>query len=250
MSIDIIILAKNEAKNLPDCLGSIKGLGQAIVIDDHSTDETVSLAQEAGALVYERKLDNFSAQRNFALTKSQADWVFFLDADERCSPELLAGIKEHISGPKAAGKVLRRNFAFGRKFRFGHLSPDWVIRLFPKGTVEWSGAVHENPETSLPVKPITGHMEHHTYRNWEHFLAKTEHYARLWAAGAKKAGKKSSVLTSLIKAKANFIKTYIIKLGFLDGPCGLAVSLVVSYYTLSKYLILSTSENDSDPSKK
>jgi glycosyltransferase involved in cell wall biosynthesis len=239
MSVDIIILTKNEQANLPDCLASFKGLGRAVVIDDNSNDETVKVAREAGATVYERIMDNFSGQRNFGLEKAEADWVFFLDADERFDPELMEAVRGHVAGPKnEAGRVLRRNYAFGRRFRFGHLAPDQVTRLFPRGAVRWSGEVHENPETGLPVKTLPGYLEHHTYRDWEQFLGKMERYARMWAHGAARRGVSVGVAWALGKATFNIFKTLVLKLGILEGPCGWAVSAVIGYYTLSKYLIL------------
>jgi hypothetical protein len=81
-------------------------------------------------------------------------------------------------------------------------------------------------------------MEHQTYRNWEHFLGKMERYARVWAREAAQNGKKSSVLVALAKGWANLFKTLVLKLGIFDGPYGWAVSAVIGYYTLSKYLLL------------
>ncbi|MDR3135508.1 MAG: glycosyltransferase family 2 protein [Deltaproteobacteria bacterium] len=239
-TIDIIILAKNEARNLPDCLASFKGLGQAVVIDDNSSDGTARLAREAGALVFERAMDSFSGQRNYALTVSNAEWVFFLDADERFSPGLVEAVRERVGGPKVAGKARRRNFAFGRRFRFGHLAPDWVTRLFPRGEVTWSGEVHESPETGLEAVALPGFLEHHTYRGWDQFLSKMERYARLWAKGAAIKGKRSSVIGALAKASFTILKNLVLKLGFLDGPYGWAVCVVSGYYTLSKYLFLNS----------
>jgi glycosyltransferase involved in cell wall biosynthesis len=250
MSIDIVILTKNESKNLPDCLASCQDLGQIIVIDDHSTDDTVQLAQAAGAVVHSRVLDDFSQQRNFAVEVSKSDWLFFLDADERLSPDLIEAIKLHMEGPKTAGRVLRKNFAFGRRFRFGHLSPDWVTRLFPQGQVKWIGQVHERPETNLPIKELKGHMVHLTYRDWDHFLAKMERYSRIWAFEAAKNGKKCGLSGALVKAWANLFKTLILKFGILEGPYGWAVSAVSGYYTLSKYLMLSDLEKSITSQKK
>ncbi|MDR2386270.1 MAG: glycosyltransferase family 2 protein [Deltaproteobacteria bacterium] len=250
MSIDIVILTKNESKNLPACLASFRGLGQAVIIDDGSLDGTGQIAKEAGALVYERVLDDFSSQRNYALEVSKSDWVFFLDADERFTPELIEAVKGHVEGPRQAGRVLRKNFAFGRKFRFGHLAPDRVTRLFPKGEVKWVGEVHERAETGLPVKDLDGHLFHLTYRDWEHFLGKMERYARVWAYEAAKKGKKCGVFGALAKCWANFFKNQVLKLGILDGPFGWAVNAVSAYYTLSKYLILSSLCPGQGPEKK
>jgi glycosyltransferase involved in cell wall biosynthesis len=162
VSIDVIVLTKNEANNIQDCLASFKGLGRALVIDDDSDDDTVRLAEAAGAVVVGRKMDDFASQRNFALGVSGSEWVFFLDADERFTPGLVEAVKAHVAGPRVPGKVLRRNFAFGKMFRFGHLAPDWVTRLFPGGEVRWVGEIHERAETALKAKALGGSLEHHT----------------------------------------------------------------------------------------
>ncbi|MDR1298220.1 MAG: glycosyltransferase family 2 protein [Deltaproteobacteria bacterium] len=238
MDLDIVVLTKNEARNLPACLESVRGLGRVVVIDDNSSDETVSIALAAGAEVHSRALDDFSSQRNFGLSKCSSPWVFFLDADERVAPGLALSIGEAMRGGPVAGRVLRRNFAFGRRFRFGHLAPDKVARLFPRGRVEWRGEVHESPETDLPVADLAGHLEHHTYGGWGDFLAKMQRYSAIWAGEAAAKGKKSGVCRALAKAACNFLKTMVLKLGFLDGPAGAAVSAVAACYTLNKYLLL------------
>jgi glycosyltransferase involved in cell wall biosynthesis len=182
VTIDVVVLTRDEAKNITDCLKSFQGLGRAVVIDDNSRDGTVEMALGAGAEVFTRSLDSFAAQRNFALTKVTADWVFFLDADERFTPELLERVRRFTErGPVAVGSVLRQNHAFGRRHRFGRLAPDRVTRLFPTERVRWEGMVHERPVSDLPVEPVGGHLRHYTYDNWPGYLDKLMKYARLWA---------------------------------------------------------------------
>jgi hypothetical protein len=191
-------------------------------------------------------MDNFSGQRNYGLTVSTASWVFFLDADERVSSELAEDIRRVIALEPVAGKILRRNFALHRRFRFGHLAPDWVTRLFPRGRVHWVGDVHESPQTDLPVVPLAGNLEHHTYQSWGNFITKMQRYAQIWATEAAQKGQKASVPKALVKASFNFFKMLILKFGVLDGPAGVAVSAISAYYTLHKYLLL----NDINKSKE
>ena len=248
MTIDIIILTRNEAKNITDCIQSFQGLGRAIVIDDNSQDATASLAEAAGAAVYTRALDNFSSQRNFALTKATADWVLYLDADERFTSELIEGVRRFVElGPQAAGTLKRINYAFGRRHRFGQLSPDWATRLFPRGKVKWTGLVHEFPESDLPVKPVRGFLRHYTYNDWPRYMEKLVKYAALWAEDEHKKGRRASMLRAVSHAFSSFFKTFFLKLGFLEGPLGWVLCVYNGCYTLTKYVFLSQKyENDKE----
>ncbi|MDR1546155.1 MAG: glycosyltransferase family 2 protein [Deltaproteobacteria bacterium] len=255
MSLDVIILTKNEAVNLPACLDSLKSFAEppgVTVIDDGSDDETVALAGAAGAAVFDRRLDSFAAQRNFALEKSQADWVFFLDADERFTPTLARSVERTIERATAraapvCGSCLRRNFAFGRRQRFGPLAADRVVRLFPRREVRWEGLVHERPVSLCPVVRLGGALEHRTYRDWSQFLEKLVKYAKLWAVEAAQAGRRATALKAAIRAATAFGKTFVCQLGFLGGPTTWALCLYNCCYTLSKYLFLSQRAGPSGP---
>ena len=237
-TIDVVVLTRNEAKNIPDCLASFQGLGRAVVIDDESGDETVALAEAAGAVVHSRRLDDFAGQRNFALAKTSADWVFFLDADERFTPELIEGVRRFVEGGPRVGSVRRINFAFGRRHRFGRLAPDRVSRLFPKGAVQWVGRVHEIPVSDLPSSPVSGALIHHTYDDWSRYLDKFVLYTRLWAEEEYKRGRRSSVLKACAHALTGFLQTFLMRLGVLEGPLGWALCWYHGAYNLTKYLLL------------
>jgi len=94
--ISAIVLAKNEEKNIADCLKNLKWCDESIVIDDNSTDETVKIAEKNNAKVYSRSLDNFSNQRNFGITKASGEWMLFVDADERVSGALAFEISKYL----------------------------------------------------------------------------------------------------------------------------------------------------------
>jgi glycosyltransferase involved in cell wall biosynthesis len=209
-----------------------------VVIDDYSQDGTAELAEAAGAVVYARALDNFAAQRNFALTKVTAEWVFFLDADERFTPELADNVRGFVERGLRAGSVKRQNNAFGRRHRFGQLAPDRVTRLFPASYVRWEGLVHERPVSDLPVEPIGGYLLHYTYDGWPGYLDKFMKYVRLWADEEYNKGRKSSVLQGLAHGAAGFLKPFILKLGFLEGPLGWALCWYNGCYALTKHLLL------------
>ncbi|MDR0548401.1 MAG: glycosyltransferase family 2 protein [Deltaproteobacteria bacterium] len=254
LTLDVLILAKNEAAEIVDCLNSAKALGpylkELIVVDDFSQDQTASLAKQAGARVVQRRLSNFADQRNFALSLSSADWVFFLDCDERLSPALIEAIQKSLSaGQLIAGEVKRRVFAFGRRQRFGPLAGDKVVRLFPRTLVQWTGLVHERPLYELPKRPLAGYLEHHTYATWAEYLAKWSLYASLGAQESRRKGRKASAFKAATRALGAFGKMFFGKLGFLGGPSAWALCWFYSGYTLAKYLLL-TDESVADPANQ
>jgi glycosyltransferase involved in cell wall biosynthesis len=252
MLLTVIILAKNEAHNIPGCLeslsrhllsrlGNTEAEGEILVLDDMSQDGTAAIARSWEARVEECPMaGNFSAQRQKGLELARGTWVLFIDADERLTPELGESIAAHLcSGLMAAGSFRRRNFAFGRRERFGPLGPDRVSRLFPRSAVSFSGLVHERALTALPVERLKGSLEHHTYRTWDRYLEKQRLYAELWSSQAANDGQKSSPVAALFKAGASVMKMLFLKLGLLGGPNTWALSLLYGSYTLSKYLLLS-----------
>jgi glycosyltransferase involved in cell wall biosynthesis len=230
-------MALNESANLPGCLASIKGADEiVVVVDDRSEDDTAALARAAGAKVAERKFDSFDGQRNFAQTLAEGDWAFHLDADERFSPGLMASIRRHMElWPGAAGRVVRHNFAFGRRHRFGVLKPDRVTRLFPRGSVTWTGPIHERPAFEGPVRPLSGHLDHLTFSDWDQHKLKLYRYPGLWAASAWAQGRRAGPLPPWLRAGAGFLKMFLLNLGFLGGPAAWALCWRHGLYTLTKY---------------
>ncbi len=243
MLLSIIILTKNERLNIIPCLYSLREVvdTEVLVLDDLSADETAQLAREAGARVIVHPLRTFADQRNYALAQVTGDWIFFLDADERFSPELFQDIRRHmVEKPGVAGSVVRRNFAFGHPQHFGPLKSDRVIRLFPRNTVRWEGLVHERPVVQAPVAKLKeGHLLHITYRRWDQYLAKQRRYATLWTEEALARGRTSTPLRACGRALGGFLKMFLLNLGILGGPVTWALCWYHGAYTLTKYLRLS-----------
>ena len=234
--LSVLILTKNESACLANCLASVRGADEIVVVDDLSQDDTVALALAAGAKVTERKLDSFAGQRNFAQAQASGDWVFHLDADERFSPGLLTAIRRHMElYPGAAGRVVRHNFAFGRRHRFGVLKTDRVTRLFPRGSAAWTGPVHERPVFDGQVRPLSGHLDHLTYRDWEQHKLKMDLYTAQWAESAWAQGRRVGPAMPWLRAGAGFLKVFFLNLGLLGGPTAWALCRRHFTYTLTKY---------------
>ncbi len=247
----IIILTKNEENDIEATVQNAwQCADEVLVVDSGSTDKTVELAEKNGARVLYRAWDNdFAAQRNFALSRTEADWVLYLDADERMNDELVRAVKRIVSAAiPAAGRLnsaglkqyslLRKSVAFGKKCSYGPLHPDRVSRLFPRLSVTWTGKVHEHPECNLPLEKLPGHLEHYTYRDWQEWEEKMSRYSTIWAEEACHNGRRTSLPVALLHGIGSLFTTLILRLGFLDGWMGVCLSCMYFSYTMLKYLKL------------
>lgn len=239
--LTIVILTKNEEENICSVIKNAqKVTGNVLIIDSGSEDKTIELTKAAGACVLYRAWDdNFSAQRNFALNKVKTKWILYLDADERLNDELISAIRKAIEkDDDIQYKIKRKSVAFGRKFNYGVLKPDFVPRLFKTQHVKWVNKVHEHPVCADKVEVLSGYIEHYTYTGWEQWLKKFDQYTTIWAQNAYENGKKTTLTKALFHAVFGFIQMGILKKGFLDGMMGFVMSLNHFFYTLMKYLKL------------
>lgn len=238
LTLSIVILTKNEEKNIVDVITNAKKCSDDIlVVDSGSTDRTVVLANENAAKVVCREWDNdFSAQRNFALDQIHTDYVLYLDADERMSEELIQAVKKVMSENtlKQYG-FMRRIKAFGFEYKHGIFAPDEVWRLFPVEAVHWENKVHERPVCNLPKVRLAGIVDHYTYESWQQWLDKAGHYTTIWAQDCYTKGKRVGAGAAFMHGMYGFLRAYIIQLGFLDGWAGMYSSLQHLFYTLMKY---------------
>lgn len=235
-NLTVVILTKNEEENITDVIKNAAQLTKNIlIVDSGSADKTVELAKAAGARVIYRVWDNdFSAQRNFALKYITTEWVLYLDADERLTESIIAEIKKVINeNKKALYKFERRTSAFGKDFKYGVLSPDYVKRMFPVKNGKWRGKVHEAVVTELPIIKLNGYIKHYTYKDFEQYISKMNAYSSIWAENSNK--KPGFIKDIVFRPVFAFIKMYVIQLGFLEGWFGFVLAVNYSLYTLNKY---------------
>ena len=241
-SLAILILTKNEEDNIVDVVRNAKTCtDEVVIIDSGSTDRTVSLAEQDGAKVVFRAWDgDFSAQRNFALSQTEADWVLYLDADERITPVLGAAIRDIVQNGTLDRQysVKRKSVAFGVTFNHGVLNPDHVLRMFPRKTVAWVNKVHEHPECSLPKEALPGYFEHYAYVDWHEWEEKLCLYTTIWAQDAYARGKRTSLSAIFGHSLGGFFKMFVLRKGFLDGLMGTYMCCNHFFYTMLKYLKL------------
>ncbi|MEG1727660.1 MAG: glycosyltransferase family 2 protein [Acidaminococcaceae bacterium] len=237
----VIVLTKNEEKNIADVIANAKGCAdEVVIVDSGSTDGTVTMAQALGARVVYRAWDHdFAAQRNFALTQTDADWVLYLDADERMDGEFIKQVKVLVEQNEPQQYLMTRCVvAFNYTFKYGIFAPDQVVRLFPRNAAIWKNKVHEHPESNLPKAIIGGAVLHYTYVGWQQWVDKINQYTTIWAEDNFAQGKKTSSGAAFYHALYGFIRAYILQRGFLDGWMGLYASCQHFFYTMLKYVKL------------
>lgn len=241
-TLTIAILTGNEEKNIVDVIENAKQCTDSVlIIDSGGTDHTVEMAEDLGATVAIRPWDDdFSAQRNFALTQTDADWILYLDADERLTTETIKGI-QRVLETGALDKqyaIKRKSVAFGKTFNYGVLYPDHVLRMFPRTSVHWVNKVHEHPECDLPSEQLPGYIEHHTYPSWQIWEEKLCLYTTIWAENAYERGKRTSLAGIFGHSLGGFFKMFVLRRGFLDGCLGTYMCCNHFFYTMLKYLKL------------
>jgi glycosyltransferase involved in cell wall biosynthesis len=242
-TLSAIVITRNEAHNLHDCLQSMQGLvDEIIVVDSQSTDNTVTIAKQHGAKVAQlADWPGFGPQKNRALDLATCDWVFSIDADERVTPELAGEIKSLLEtgGAEVAYKLPRLSYYCGKFIHHAGWQPDYVLRLFKRGTARFSDdLVHERVVTEQPVHALENHLLHYSYLNFSQVLSKVDAYSTASAKQAYARGKRSSVAGALGHGAWAFFRTYVIRRGFLDGGHGLALSISNAETSYYKYLKL------------
>lgn len=237
MRLSVIVITRNEQANIVECLRSVDFADEIIVVDNASTDDTVELARRAGAIVHQTQdWPGFGPQKNRALAYATGDWVLSMDADERVTPELREEIFKVISSENAPNcfSIPRSSWFCGRFMRHSGWTPDYVDRLFKAGTARFSpDLVHEKLIHSGHAQPLKNPMLHYSHRDFSDVLTKIDRYSTASAQQALARGKRSSALGAVGHGLWAFVRTYVFKVGFLDGEHGLALAIANaegSYY--------------------
>lgn len=236
-----VLIVKNEAEHLADCLATLDWVDEILILDSGSTDATQAVAEAAGARFFvNASWPGFGKQRQIAQSHVQSDWILWVDADERVTPELRASIEAVLAKPSThtVYAIARLSWVFGRFIRHCGWYPDRVLRLYPKALTGYNDAlVHEKVmlDQRIKVKKLSGDLLHYTYRDMEHYLVKSAGYAAAWAEQRQQRGKKGSLSQGILHGIGCFMKMYLLKAGFLDGKQGLLLSLLSAHSTFVKY---------------
>jgi len=252
--ISVVILTKNEEKNIADCLQSLSWCDETIVIDDNSTDKTVEIAKKAGAKVYSHPLQNdFSQQRNYGLEKTRNEWVLFVDADERVSSALWYEMMQYTNDPinNYVGFYIKRtDYMWGKELKYGEIGNIKLLRLAKRDAGKWEGKVHEVWKVHGKTLVLNKILRHYPHQSISEFLHEINFYTTLRAAELHRKGVKSYWWTILLYTKGKFILNYIIRGGMFDGLPGLIVALIMSFHSFlvrSKLWLLNQNSSSKRP---
>ena len=236
-----IILTKNEAAHIAECIESLHWTDRIIVFDSFSDDDTVAVARTAGADIFQRPFDNYAAQRNAALEAAAASsageqWVFFVDADERGTPELGEEIRRVIAErPENGWNVPRHNYIFGRLTLGAGWFPDYQFRLMRLGRARYVRPVHELGEVDGAVGNLQNPLIHHNYRDPAHFYAKQRFYVEHDAGILRDQDIRPKPRNYVLQPLRQFWWRFVTLKGYRDGLHGLRLSLYMAYYEWRKY---------------
>ncbi|WED23257.1 glycosyltransferase family 2 protein [Vibrio sp. JC009] len=241
-TLAVALIVKNESQHLKACLETVKGwVDEIVILDSGSTDDTEVIARQyTDKFFVNEQWPGFGPQRRLAQSHIESDYVLWLDADERVTPELKESILKAVEAnkPNTLYRFARLSWVFGRYIRHCGWYPDRVLRLYPTKLTQYNDAlVHEKVEVSsdMQVENLSGDAIHYTYNDMNHYLVKSAGYAKAWAEQREKKGKKSSISQGIIHAITCFLKMYVLKAGFLDGKQGFLLSLLSAHSTFVKY---------------
>lgn len=234
--VSVILATFNEEINIKDCLESVKWADEIVIVDGTSTDKTVAIAKKYTDKIFVRENPAmFHINKQLAIDKATGDWILYLDADERISPELKKEILATLKKPTANGYwIPRRNIIFGKWIEHAGWYPDRQLRLFKKGEARLPcKSVHEQPVLKGKAGYLKKDLIHYNYRTVAQFVRKLNH---LYTENDKNVflaqGKKISSLDAIRFPKDEFLKRFFLEKGYQDGLHGLVLSLLQAFSAL------------------
>ncbi|MGI8527013.1 MAG: glycosyltransferase family 2 protein [Pseudolabrys sp.] len=237
--LSAIIIVKNEAANIAECLDSVAFADERIVVDSGSEDDTVAIAAAKGAQVSFHAFEGFGQQFNHALSLASGEWIFSIDADERVSAGLAAELQQAMREGKADGYEMPRLSRFcGRVMRHSGWYPDYVLRLWRRGRARWTeDIVHPRPICDGLVAKFVTPLDHFPVLRIEDALSRMDRYSTASAKMIVAAGRRPSFTTGITHGLYAFFKAYVLRAGFLDGREGFLLAVAIaegSYYRYMK----------------
>lgn len=245
MSLSVVVITKNEEGNIQRCLQSAAWADEIVVVDSGSTDRTVEICRQLGARVMATPdWPGFGRQKNRALAEAKGDWVLSLDADEWVSQSLREEIRAVVAapGPMVAFRIPRLSSYCGRFMRHSGWWPDRVVRLFKRGCARFSeDIVHERTIVEGPLGTLHEPLLHESLVDLEDVIDTMDRYSSDSARMMHARGQRSSLGKALGHAAWSFLRTYLLRAGFLDGKEGLMLAISNAegtYYRYAKLMLL------------
>lgn len=239
MKVTAIIPTLNEEENIERAISSLDFADELIVIDSFSTDNTVSILKKYPEIrILQRKFDDFSSQKNYAIGKASYDWIFLLDADEEVTYELKKELLGIISSDdvNCSGFYMYRNFFIEKeRLFFSGYQRSKVIRFFNRKKSSYAGKVHEKIVSTGTILPLNAKINHYSYNSYKQYKSKLKFYAKLQALELYEIHKKTTIYHSYLKPVFRFLTHYLFKLGFLDLKKGFVISYLQGYGVYMRY---------------
>ena len=241
VKISALAITLNEAEVIEDFIKSLWFADEIIIVDSFSTDATVALAsQHEKVKVLERKFDNFSEQKNYAISQASHDWVVFFDPDEEVTKAMADEVLKTLTTPNAIAYFVKRELYFmGKRIKYSGFQTDWVIRIFNKNHCSYNGnLVHETLDANGATGKLKSRLPHHTYKSFDDYTGKLHRYSALQARMLYDKGKKPKLFHFLFRPCYRFWHQYILRLGILDGKEGFILAYINAFSVFKRYVNL------------
>ncbi|MGD2177570.1 MAG: glycosyltransferase family 2 protein [Anaerolineae bacterium] len=237
MSVTAIVPTLNEEDNILDCLASVAWAERRVVFDCYSTDRTVKLARDAGAEVLRHPFENFAQFHNAAMEQVVAEWILFVDADERATPELAAEIQSIVAENRdeVLWWIPRHNYIFGRLTKCAGWYPDYQARLLRRGHVHWQRPVHEIAVADGPEGHLKNPLIHYNYADLAEFRARQERYNKIDVQILFEQGVQPQAHTPYTQFLRHLWWRFVTLRGLGEGFHGLRLSVLMATYEMKKY---------------
>jgi glycosyltransferase involved in cell wall biosynthesis len=238
MKISASIIVRNEEHNIAALCETLGWADEIVIVDSASADKTVEIARRYTDKIYQREFRGYKDKHQFADAQTTSDWILWIDADERVTPELKAAIENLRAAEELPDgfRIARRTFYLGRWIKHSGWYPDYQMRLYRKAASYWDGvAPHETARVRGRVETLPGELLHFTKQSLSEHHRVTESYATLAAQHLFDNGRRAGPLAIFFHPLAAFCRTFLLKLGFLDGAQGLIIALFTAYGVFLKY---------------
>ena len=238
--LSVIVPCFNEETVIAECLESVKFADELVLVDSFSTDRTLEIARRYTNRILQHEFWSHGAQNNWAIPQAKHDWVLIVDADERVTPELAAEIQQAMARNDFAAYTMGRlSWYCGKFIQHAGWRPDYVLRLFRRDCAQFSNdLVHERVMTQQPVGQLHHHLLHYSYQDFSQVLAKVDAYSSAAAQQAFNRGERGSMGKAIGHGAWAFVRTYVLRAGFLDGAHGLALAISNAQTSYYKYVKL------------
>lgn len=240
MKISASIIVRNEEENIAAVCETVSWADEIVIVDSDSTDRTTEIARRYTDKVFNHEFKGYKDKHEFADSQTTGDWIFWIDADERVTPELKASIEElkqrDPSDLPDGFRIARRTEFLNRWIKHSGWYPDYQMRLYKKEASYWDGvAPHETARVKGSIETLKGEFLHYTKRDLSEYHRVLESYASLAADYHFKKGKKIRGINLFISPLSGFIRSFILKQGFRDGVPGLIIAMFTAYSVFLKY---------------